>query len=254
MGRSTNPLPRRILHLMEALALQTAIVSLQRLSADQSSNLGGWVARRLGPRLPVSKVADGNLRHAFPELGDGERAQIIRGVWDNLGRTFGELPHLAAFQRSSEGAGWEIEGEEHIDAIRASGGQALFFSGHLGNWEMILPIAASLGFAVSGFYRAASNARTDAVIQSLRQKALGQGVTMFAKGPQGARAALSHLKGGGSLGLLVDQKMNDGIAVAVFWPRGDDRACPCPFCTALSDADPADPRRAAGAGALPDGL
>jgi len=81
---------------------------------------------------------------------------------------------------------------------------------------MILPIAAALGLPVSGFYRAASNPRTDAVIQSLREKALGRGVTMFAKGPEGARAALLHLRRGGSLGLLVDQKMNDGIAVPFF--------------------------------------
>jgi KDO2-lipid IV(A) lauroyltransferase len=39
---------------------------------------------------------------------------------------------------------------------------------------------------------------------------------MFAKGAQGARAALTHLQAGGSLGLLVDQKMNDGIAVPFF--------------------------------------
>jgi KDO2-lipid IV(A) lauroyltransferase len=56
----------------------------------------------------------------------------------------------------------------------------------------------------------------NAVIQRLREKALGRNVTMFAKGQDGARAALLHLRGGGSLGLLVDQKMNDGIAVPFF--------------------------------------
>ena len=50
----------------------------------------------------------------------------------------------------------------------------------------------------------------------MRQQALGPTVSMFAKGAQGARAALKHLAGGGSLGLLVDQKMNDGIAVPFF--------------------------------------
>jgi KDO2-lipid IV(A) lauroyltransferase len=201
---------------MQALALRGLVVALQRLKPEQSSNLGAWVARRLGPMLPVSRIADDNLRQAFPELAEAERHNIIRGVWDNLGRNVTELPHLAALRRSTTGPGWEIAGEEHIEAIRAAGGQALFFSGHLGNWEMILPIAASLGLHVSGFYRAASNARTNAVIQRLREKALGQNVTMFAKGQDGARAALLHLRGGGSLGLLVDQKMNDGIAVPFF--------------------------------------
>ena len=181
-----------------------------------ASNLGGWVARSLGPRLPVSRIADSNLRHALPELDALERARIIRGVWDNLGRTSAELPHLSAFRRSPEGPGWEIEGEEHIEDLRASGAPALFFSGHLGNWEMILPIATDLGLCVSGFYRAASNARANAIIQSLREKALGRHTSMIAKGRRGAHTALLHLQGGGSLGFLVDQKMNNGIAVPFF--------------------------------------
>ncbi len=207
---------RSVAQSIQALALRGLIAGLQRLTPAQSSNLGAWVARGLGPMLPVSRIADDNLRQALPDLGQAERRRIIRAVWDNLGRNVTELPHLAALRRSTVGAGWEIEGEEHIAAIRASGGQALFFSGHLGNWEMILPIAASLGLPVAGFYRAASNEAADAVIQSLREKALGHGVTMFAKGQDGARAALLHLRRGGSLGLLVDQKMNDGIAVPFF--------------------------------------
>ncbi len=216
MSFSGNPPLRSIYHLLQALALRVVIGAIRRLTPVHASNFGAWIARNLGPRLSVSRVAAGNLRQALPELGEAEHVRIIRAVWDNLGRNLTELPHLAALQRSTRGAGWEIEGEEQIEAIRAAGGQALFFSGHIGNWEMILPIAASLGVAVAGFYRAASNLRTDAVIQAMREKALKHGVAMFAKGPQGARAALSHLRSGGSLGLLVDQKMNDGISVPFF--------------------------------------
>lgn len=39
---------------------------------------------------------------------------------------------------------------------------------------------------------------------------------MFAKGAAGARAALGHLRQGGYLAMLVDQKLNDGIAVPFF--------------------------------------
>jgi KDO2-lipid IV(A) lauroyltransferase len=201
---------------LQAVALRGATIALQCLSPVQSSNLCAWITRTVGPLLPVSKIADTNLRHAFPEMSAAERATVINAVWDNLGRVVGELPHLAALKQSTKGPGWEIEGEEHIERLKATGAQALFFSGHFGNWEMILPIASSLGLAVSGFYRAASNKRADVLIQSLRERALNQQVSMFRKGPEGARAALLHLQNGGSLGLLVDQKMNDGIAVPFF--------------------------------------
>jgi KDO2-lipid IV(A) lauroyltransferase len=203
-------------HRLQAAALRGAAGVLRRLGPVLSSNLGGLVARTLGPRLPVSRIADANLRRALPELGAPERARVIRAVWDNLGRTSAEMPHLGGFRRTGQGPGWEIEGEEQIEALRAQGTQVLFFSGHFGNWEMILPIAAGLGLTVAGFYRSASSARVETVVQSMRQNALGPRVSMFAKGARGAREALLHLEHGGSLGLLVDQKMNDGIPVAFF--------------------------------------
>ncbi|MGI4746650.1 MAG: lysophospholipid acyltransferase family protein [Janthinobacterium lividum] len=201
---------------LQGLALRGAIGTLRRLGPVRASNVGGRLARIVGPHLSVSMVADRNLVQAFPELDATGRKRIIRGVWDNLGRTVAELPHLASFGRTASGPGWEIAGERHVEALRLNGTQALFFSGHFGNWEMVLPIAGALGLTVSGFYRAASNRTVDAIIQSMRQRALVPGVSMFAKGAAGARAALSHLQHGGSLGLLVDQKMNDGIAVPFF--------------------------------------
>ncbi len=207
---------RDLSHWLQAVALRGATTALQSLNPVQSSNLCAWITRTLGPLMPASKIADSNLRRAFPEMSGSERASVIRAVWSNLGRVVGELPHLARLKQSPDEPGWEIEGAEHIEALIATGGQALFFSGHLGNWEMILPIASALGLAVAGFYRPASNKRADVLIQALRERALTQHVAMFRKGPQGARAALRHLQNGGSLGLLVDQKMNDGMAVPFF--------------------------------------
>ncbi len=216
MASSRASVVRRASHRCEATLIRGAIGALRRLGPVRSSNLGGWVARTLGPRFMVSRVADRNLRHALPELTEAERCKIIRAMWDNLGRTSAELPHLSVLFRTCEGPGWEIEGEEHIERLKGANVPVIFFSGHFGNWEMILPIAAGLGLTVSGFYRAASNAHVDVMIQSLRQRALGPRVSMFRKGAEGARAALLHLQHGGSLGLLVDQKMNDGIAVPFF--------------------------------------
>ena len=214
-----SPNPRRpdtVLQRAQAAALGGLVRVLRWLPPVAASNLGGWLARSVGPLLSVSGIADANLRAALPELGAAERRRIIRAVWDNLGRTCAELPHLSSFRRTEHGPGWELLGGEHIQELRDTGTPALFFSGHFGNWEMVLPIASQLGIPVAGFYRAASNGAVDRLVQGMRHQALGAGVSMFAKGGQGARAALSHLDHGGSLGLLVDQKMNDGIAVPFF--------------------------------------
>ena len=201
---------------MQAAALWIGIRVLRMLPPVFASNLGGFVVRTVGPWLPVSGVADTNVRRAMPELDAGSRRRIIRGVWDNLGRTAAELPHLASLQRTAEGPGWECDDDAELLRLQARGGPAILFSGHLANWEIGLSVAAAIGLRVSWFYRPASNPVADRLLQALRREALGADVPMFAKGEPGARAALAHLRRGGLLGMLVDQKLNEGIAVPFF--------------------------------------
>ncbi len=205
-----------IWHKIEALPLRAGLALLRTLGPVAASNLGGTVARNIGPLLPVSRIADANLRLALPGLDEPARRHIIRNVWDNLGRTVAELPHLAALKMTPAGPGWEAVGSELLTPHIAAGGPVLLFSAHIGNWEMLPAMAAHFGVQLSSFYRAASNPISDRIIMDLRMAALPEDVPNFAKGSQGARLALRHLTKGGWLGMLVDQKMNDGIAAPFF--------------------------------------
>ena len=214
MSGSGSQSPSRSQALADAIAasfVTAGFACLHRLGPVGASNLAGRVTKTVGMRLPVTRVADRNLRAAFPDMTPAERRRVVAKVWEMIGRNVGELPHLAAIRETASGPGWEMKGRENLPA-----GQAIFFSAHCGNWEMVLPIASQLGMAVSGFYRRPSNPVMDRLIRKQRMAALGPGVAMFPKGAQGARQALAHVMGGGSLGMLVDQKMNDGIAVPFF--------------------------------------
>jgi KDO2-lipid IV(A) lauroyltransferase len=202
---------------LEAALAGACIAVLQRMGPVRASNLGGAVARMIGPLLPVTRVGDANLRLAMPELDAAMRKRILRDVWDNLGRVVGELPHVATLHRTTSGPGWEIVGEEHLATLGQ--GPAIFVSAHIGNWEMLPAMAASFGIRLSNFYRAASNPLVDRMITDLRMRAVGTDVPNFPKGAQGARAALAHLGRKGFLGMLVDQKMNDGIPALFFGHR-----------------------------------
>lgn len=202
--------------LVERTGFQAALGLMRRFGAARASDIGGAVAVAVGSRLPVSKVAEANLARALPALQGAERRQIIRGVWENIGRTMGELPHLGRLERTSTGPGWEIAGEEVLRDQAARGGPAIFFSGHIGNWEMLPRILAQVGLPMASFYRALSNVRVNEAVNRLRRDAAGLELPMFPKGAQGARGALAHLAQGGYLGMLADQKMNDGIPVDFF--------------------------------------
>ena len=204
-------------HRAEYFVAKLALIGFSCLPPATASNLGGWLARRIGPRLPVSRLADINLSMALPRMKEHERAETVAQVWENLGRTVAEFPHLARLEQNTpSGPGWSITNAEALDAVRETGKPVIFFSGHIGNWEMLPPIVARHGLPFASFYRAAGNPLIDAMITRLRLRAMGTDVPMFAKGAKGARAALRHLSTGHHLGILGDQKMNDGIECRFF--------------------------------------
>ena len=103
-------------------------------------------------------------------------------------------------------------------------------------------------------FRAASNTLVDDIIVGLRRRAIGADVPTFSKGAAGAKAAMLHLKAGGFLGLLMDQKMNDGIAANLFGRPCDDRAGFGRPGPALPLPHHPRPRPAHRPGAIPPGL
>ena len=207
---------------LEAAALAALFEAFRALGPVRASDWGGAIARAVGPRLPVSRVAHANLERAMPWLDRSARQRIVRGMWDNLGRTAAEFPHLGALRENAPpGPGWEMVGAAHLRAQSARGGPAIFVSGHIGNWEVLPLAAAAYGMVFSSMYRAAANGQVDALVGRLRRAALaphagGAEVTLFPKGATGARRALMHMARGGYLGLLADQKMNDGIEATLF--------------------------------------
>jgi KDO2-lipid IV(A) lauroyltransferase len=185
------------------------------LPLDASSAFGGWLGRHLGPHLSVHRRAAENLARAMPELSPAEQARVLDGMWDNLGRVLAEYAHLTELDVGTVDRPGRVEivGLEHVIALRDSGQPALFFSGHYGNWELNCLAAGHFGLPMLHVYRAANNPLTENLLQKLRKPLGGSHVP---KGIQAARAILSTLKRNEFVAMLVDQKLNTGIAVPFF--------------------------------------
>lgn len=211
----TEPtLLRRLRWRVEAGLVRALFAAVRALGPRCASDLGGWVGRTLGPLLPVSRVAEVNLRLAFPDRDAAWRRATIRAMWDNLGRVAGELPCLPALM--DDPGAVTVEGAEAFDAIARAGRPAIVFSGHFANWEIMTPTAARRA-PTAVVYRAIGNPRIDALVAALRQAAIGGGTgLMQPKGTAAARETLAHLRRGGVVGMLMDQKMNDGIEARLF--------------------------------------
>ncbi|MSP49892.1 MAG: lauroyl acyltransferase [Alphaproteobacteria bacterium] len=187
----------------------TAYGIFRALPIDWASGFGGWVGRNLGPRLGLSRRARRNLALAMPELTAAEIERIVVDMWDNLGRSVGEMPHVPALDPFDGSGRIEVLGLENLAAAKAAGG-AVFFSGHFANWELMPAMAHRHGLELELIYRAANNPLVERLLLRLR---IGR---LHPKGAKGARLAVMALKEGRPIGLLADQKMNDGIAVPFF--------------------------------------
>jgi len=200
-------------HGLEAFEVTLALALFRLIPLDTASRLGGWLCRRIGPHLPVSRQALGNLRRAFPEKSEAEICRILLAIWDNLGRIMGEYPHLSRFRLYEPGSRVEVIGAEHVDRLRDDGKAGLFFSAHFGNWELASMGASQRGLPLARFYRAPNNPFVDRIVRLIRSPVAGE---LLPKGAEGARRGLAVMRAGGHLAMLVDQKMNDGIAVPFF--------------------------------------
>jgi KDO2-lipid IV(A) lauroyltransferase len=207
-----SPLRRFLIHPLEALGAHIVFALVRLLPLDTASALGGWLGRTVGPHLGISRRARRNLERAFPEKSGVEIEAICRGMWDNVGRTLLEFPHLDRMRFHQDDSHVEVVGVEYIDSLRDDGRPGIVFSAHMANWEVLPLSAVHRGLPIHLIYRAPNNPWTERLF---RRPHSGKG-ELLPKGVQGARRALKLLSQGGHLGMLVDQKMNDGIPVPFF--------------------------------------
>ncbi|HEC91311.1 MAG TPA: lauroyl acyltransferase, partial [Alphaproteobacteria bacterium] len=126
---------RSLAHIAQAAAAYGIFFFSRLLPFAAASGLGGWAGRALGPRLPVNELARKNLERAFPEKDAAEIGNIITAMWDNLGRTAFEYPHLDRL-KIYDGDIVDVTGVDRIDALKNDGKPGIFFAGHLANWEI----------------------------------------------------------------------------------------------------------------------
>ena len=175
-----------------------------------ASNIGGRLGKWIGPRIGITRRARRNLARAFPEKTPQQIEHIIHGMWENLGRVLFEYPLLSRIDMHRD---VEIIGAEHLDALRDDNKPGILFAGHFANWEIVPMVPGTRNLTTHIFYRAPNNPYVGDLFM---RNHLDTGSEMIPKGPKGARQGLKVLSQGGHLGMLIDQKMNDGIAIPFF--------------------------------------
>lgn len=191
---------------------------VKKLPPDASMDILERLARRFGPWIGRHRVALANLAMAFPDKTDREREAIAVDMWGNMARLMGEYVFLDRIfdydpARPNEGR-VEVEGVEIFERLlEAKGKPAIFFTAHMGNFELLPVAAATYGLEVTALFRPPNNPFLAERLLGARHTAMGHLVPSRA----GASLALARvLEKGGHAGMLVDQHFGNGTFTEFF--------------------------------------
>lgn len=175
------------------------VVSLApRAFALRAGQAVGALAYVVLPHL--RRHAEINLRLAFPDLDERERAQIRRGAFRNLGRLLGEISQFPRLNRENISSIVVYEGlENYLDAA-AEGRGVILLTGHIGAWELSVYAHSIHGHPMSFLARRIDNPLVERLAESYRARYGNRSIDK--KGS--VREVLKTLKSGGVVGILAD--------------------------------------------------
>lgn len=173
-----------------------------------------WLAYRVDKRH--RKVAEDNLRSAFPELehNPAKLDRLVRGTFRHFARV---LVEMILMPRKLHASNWRRYGNVHRsqNVIRAllRDRPLLIVTGHLGNWEVAGYLIGTAGFKTYAIARTLDNPYLERFLLRFRQ-ATGQ--TVIAKKDDFDRLQ-DVMKAGGKVATLADQDAGPrGVFVPFF--------------------------------------
>ncbi|WP_296595822.1 lysophospholipid acyltransferase family protein [Phenylobacterium sp.] len=202
----------KLIWMLEAAVFDAALALTRIFPVDSVSNFGGSLFCVLGPLTGANRVAERNLRIAFPEADSAEINSLLRAQWIELGRSLAEI--LVLDRIVADSGRVQVEGEASLGAIAAGAGPVVFISGHFSCFELMAAAIVRAGVNCQVTYRAMNNPYVD---ERVRKNRFRYGVRLFApKGLEGARELMRALQRGESVALMNDQKFNGGVAAPLF--------------------------------------
>ena len=196
-------------HYIEAMLINALPAALRPLPYAWRISLGGAMiggAIRLIPSLRTR--IEQNLALVFPELSTAEKKALIKRATRHIGRGFMELFYSEDYHEKLDNVVMAPDALDQIKAAQAKGQPVIVVSGHFGQWEAIRVMLSRAGMPSASIYREASNP----IFERHFAKAMAVGgAGLFQTGLKGTRQMLKHLKSGGIVSVLLDQRVGDGV-------------------------------------------
>ncbi|MGC0372142.1 MAG: hypothetical protein DGJ47_000847 [Rickettsiaceae bacterium] len=204
---------KKLRYLTEYIIFKALITFLRCLGINKSTNICSYIARKIGPYLPYTKIARNNLQKAYKDQ-EIDIELTITDLWDNFGRYVGEFPFINTLSKEELNQRITMTGLENIRHLQQQNKPFLLFLGHQGNWDFLIRRITDIYPKFGIIYRKANNPYVDKDVLGERQN--DPNITLIPKGTSGSKDLLKVIKKRHAIAMLIDQKMNDGIEVPFF--------------------------------------
>ncbi len=199
-------------YFSEALIVKFGLWFFMQMKPQKASDFAAKVAKFIGKKIAVNKLAYKNLSNAMPHLNEREKAEILDDMWDNLGRIVGEFAHIAKCPTDKIDELIEMlpDTKLNLEEMKKNHKGGIIFGAHIGNWEIGPKVFLKYGLQVSTVYRPLNNPYVEKITSELR------GVELIGKSSAGNRKIIDVIKKGGFVVILADQKISEGEPVKFF--------------------------------------
>ena len=204
---------RYFLYPLQGLLIGSIYCAIRTIPLGMATRVGSFLFRNIGQRMRVARVAEQNVRRAFPKLSDAEVTELLERIWHNLGQGAAEFAHMDRFTTEGLDRRVTFVGEEHLARMRGDGPAGIVVSAHLGNWELAARLFGRTGISFGQIYRGADNPFIDRLFKKARTEA---GITLVPKGREGAVQMVRLMRDGLHFGAMMDQKLNEGMPIPFF--------------------------------------
>jgi KDO2-lipid IV(A) lauroyltransferase len=195
-------------------ALRSLIWVLLRLPYAWRVRLCGWLLGRIiGPLAGYDQRVRENLARILPDLPASEVKRLARAVPNNAGRTIIEMYSGDELIERAMKHPLSGPGLSELDAAIAAKRPIIVVSGHIGNHDAGRAALIKRGYPFGGLYRPMKNPYfNEHYVEAISKL----GTPLFPRDKRGMAAMIRFLRGGGMLGLLIDQHMGHGARLSFF--------------------------------------
>jgi len=202
-------------YFFEFISIISLFCIFKILGLRNASNLGSILGRFFGPFFRSKHITKQNIKTGLGNMDEKKEAEIIDGMWSNIGRTFAEYVFLKDFKFNKTSFDHiTINGTIYLDEIKKNNEPTIFYSGHFANFELMAMELDKFGIKCAAIYRPLNNFFLNPLMEYLRMKYICP--NQIPKGRMGMREIIGKVKDGYSIALMVDQRVSEGPRVLFF--------------------------------------